>query len=114
GTLSYTRQGTASGSFDSATKTITMKVPLASLNPFVTHGSAIAPGSILVGLRGQSFTSQVNGQRDITRGGTQYTIGCAPPAADLSVTKTDSPDPAHVGQNLTYTVTVKKNGPDAA
>ncbi len=91
-----------------------MKVPLASLNPFVTHGSAIAPGSILVGLRGQSFTSQVNGMRDITRGGTQYTIGCAPPAADLSVTKTDSPDPVHIGQNLTYTIAVRNNGPDAA
>ena len=114
GTLSYTRQGTASGSFDSATSTITMKVPLASLNPFVTHGSAIGPGSVLVGLRGQSFTSQVNGKRDISRGGTQYTTGCAPPAADLSVTKTDSPDPVHIGQNLTYTITVKNSGPDAA
>jgi len=114
GSISYTRQGTATGSFDSATSTITMKVPLASLNPFVTHGSALDPGSVLVGLRGQSFTSQVNGKRDVTRGGTQYTIGCAPPAADLSVTKTDSPDPVHIGQNLTYTVKVTNNGPDAA
>src|SRR5439155_2185587 len=87
---------------------------LSSLNPFVTHGAAIAPGSILVGLRGQSFTSQVNGKRDITRGGTQYTIGCGAPAADLAVTKTDSPDPVHIGQNLTYTVKVTNNGPDAA
>jgi uncharacterized repeat protein (TIGR01451 family) len=114
GSISYTRQGAATGSFDAATSTITMKVPLTSLNPFVTHGPALAPGSILVGLRSQSFTSQVNGQRDITRGGTQYTIGCAPPAADLSVTKTDSPDPVHIGQNLVYTITVKNNGPDAA
>src|SRR2546430_14576569 len=104
----------AGGSFDSAANTITVKVPLASLNPFVTHGFAIAPGSILVGLRGQSFTSQVNGKRDITRGGTQYTIGCAPPAADLPVTKTDSPHPVHIGQNLTYTITVRNSGPDAA
>src|SRR5207244_6789494 len=95
-------------------RTIRMKVPLASLNPFVTHGSAIGPGSVLVGLRGQTFTSQVNGKRDITRGGTQYTIGCAPPSADLSVTKTDSPDPVHIGQNLTYTIKVTNNGPDAA
>ena len=56
----------------------------------------------------------MNGQRDITRGGTQYAIGCAPPSADLSVTKTDSPDPVHVGQNLTYTIKVTNNGPDAA
>ena len=31
-------------------------------------------------------------------------------SADLSVTKTDSPDPVHVGQNLTYTIRVKNGG----
>jgi uncharacterized repeat protein (TIGR01451 family) len=36
------------------------------------------------------------------------------PSADLSVTKTDSPDPAHVGQKLTYTIPVTNNGPDSA
>jgi uncharacterized repeat protein (TIGR01451 family) len=35
-------------------------------------------------------------------------------AADLSVTKTDAPDPAQVGQNLTYTIVVTNNGPQAA
>jgi uncharacterized repeat protein (TIGR01451 family) len=34
--------------------------------------------------------------------------------ADLAITKTDSPDPAHVGQNLTYTIKVTNNGPDRA
>jgi large repetitive protein len=36
------------------------------------------------------------------------------PAADLSVTKTDAPDPAKVGQNLTYTIVVTNNGPQTA
>jgi len=36
------------------------------------------------------------------------------PAADLSVTKTDSPDPVHVGQPLTYTIVVSNNGPSPA
>jgi uncharacterized repeat protein (TIGR01451 family) len=34
--------------------------------------------------------------------------------ADLSVTKTDSPDPVVAGTNLTYTVTVSNAGPLAA
>ncbi len=34
--------------------------------------------------------------------------------ADLSITKTASPDPVIVGQDLTYTITVTNNGPDQA
>jgi uncharacterized repeat protein (TIGR01451 family) len=34
--------------------------------------------------------------------------------ADLSVVKSDSPDPVTVGQNLTYTIVVTNNGPDTA
>jgi len=36
------------------------------------------------------------------------------PAIDLAVTKTDSPDPVTVGNNLTYTVVVVNNGPSPA
>jgi len=35
-------------------------------------------------------------------------------SADLSITKTDAPDPVSVGSNLIYTITVTNNGPDAA
>jgi uncharacterized repeat protein (TIGR01451 family) len=37
-----------------------------------------------------------------------------PLAADLSLTKSDSPDPVFVGEDLTYTLTVHNFGPDAA
>ena len=36
------------------------------------------------------------------------------PVADLAVTKVDTPDPVTAGTNLTYTITVTNNGPDAA
>jgi uncharacterized repeat protein (TIGR01451 family) len=34
--------------------------------------------------------------------------------ADLSASMTDSPDPAHVGQNLTYTIRIANSGPSTA
>ncbi|WP_163100707.1 DUF11 domain-containing protein [Peribacillus alkalitolerans] len=37
-----------------------------------------------------------------------------PPTADLSLVKTDLPDPVTVGQDLTYTVTVANGGPGTA
>ncbi|MFL6163305.1 MAG: hypothetical protein ACJ74U_13880 [Jatrophihabitantaceae bacterium] len=36
------------------------------------------------------------------------------PHADLSITKTHSPDPVIAGQQLTWHITVKNNGPDAS
>lgn len=35
-------------------------------------------------------------------------------AADLSITKTDSPDPVNTGSNVTYTIVVTNNGPATA
>ncbi|HEX3557712.1 MAG TPA: FG-GAP-like repeat-containing protein, partial [Pyrinomonadaceae bacterium] len=40
--------------------------------------------------------------------------GKCKPSADLAVTKTDSPDPAVSGNQLTYTITATNNGPDPA
>jgi hypothetical protein len=76
GSLTYTTRGAAdSGSFDTLTDTITVKVLVSKLNAFVIHGPAIGNGSVLVGLRGETFTSNVNAKSDLTRGGTQYTFG---------------------------------------
>jgi len=78
GSITYTRQGAADeGLFDSAAGTITVKVALSKLNALLPAGhAALAPGTVLAGLRGQTFTSQANAKTDIARGGTQYTIAC--------------------------------------
>lgn len=36
------------------------------------------------------------------------------PRADMTVTKTDTPDPVPAGQNLTYVITARNNGPSQA
>jgi hypothetical protein len=46
--------------------------------------------------------------------GTITNDDAAATSADLSVTKTDSPDPAFTGNDITYTITVNNGGPDAA
>jgi len=43
-----------------------------------------------------------------------YEFVPTPPSANLSLTKSDSPDPVQVGQELTYTMVVKNDGPDPA
>jgi uncharacterized repeat protein (TIGR01451 family) len=41
-------------------------------------------------------------------------IGNCAPNADLALSKTDSPDPVHVGHDLTYTLRVANSGPSTA
>jgi uncharacterized repeat protein (TIGR01451 family) len=43
-----------------------------------------------------------------------FMFGFVTTIGDLSITKTDSPDPVALGQDLTYTLTVHNNGPDPA
>jgi hypothetical protein len=80
GGMTYTDRGAADfGSFDPAAKTVTLKVALSKLNPFVRAGNApLGLGTVLAGLRGQaniaSNPSGRDGRSDSTRGGTQYTI----------------------------------------
>jgi hypothetical protein len=78
GGMTYTDRGAAdSGSFDQATKTITVKVALSKFNPFIAAGNApIAGGSVLTGLRGQASIAAAGnaGRSDSTRGGTQFVI----------------------------------------
>ncbi len=76
-------------------------------------------GSYSGGVGGQSYnagTSQSNSSGSAGAGlasNGSVTI-CRPSVADLSITKTDSPDPVAALDTLTYSVTVSNAGPDGA
>ena len=49
-------------------------------------------------------TSQINDT-------SEFSGGVEVPVADLSLTKSDAPNPVSVGQDLTYTLKIANNGP---
>jgi uncharacterized repeat protein (TIGR01451 family) len=69
-----------------------------------------------------SATGSLSNTATVTAGVTDPTPGnnsatdtdTLTPSADVSVTKTDSPDPVIAGNNITYTITVTNNGPSDA
>ncbi|MFN2511680.1 MAG: Calx-beta domain-containing protein [Pyrinomonadaceae bacterium] len=66
---------------------------------------AFLDSNTMTGLIHNSVNSTANGR---------YVFGVRaglPPASDLSITKSDSPDPVTVGNNLTYGLTASNNGP---
>jgi hypothetical protein len=89
GLIAYTDRGVAdSGVIDSLTGTITIKIAVSKLNTALAAGHApLAQGSILVGLRGSTFTTgddnaadrNDRAKSDMTRGGTQYVINAPLP-----------------------------------
>ncbi len=52
-----------------------------------------------------------DGNFSISSGSTTHNVSAIP--ADLSVTKTDSPDPVNVGENVTYIIAVANHGPES-
>ncbi|HEX8474157.1 MAG TPA: discoidin domain-containing protein [Pyrinomonadaceae bacterium] len=104
GSIAYTDRGAADGgAFDQTAKTITVRVSLNKLNPFVKQGNPpVGAGSVLVGLRGAaSVAAQGNAARsDNTRGGTQYTITL--PSSNVALTSngsTASASSVYAGRN---------------
>ncbi len=78
-------------------------------SPTIDAGENTAPGASGVDWEGDPRPT--NGVVDI---GMDEFVPGALPEADLSITKTDSPDPVTGGDDVTYTITVTNNGPDDA
>lgn len=80
----------------------------ATVQIVVTPGAAAVPSI-------NSSTSVTGTEADpSTANNTATQATTVQPVADLSITKTDAPDPLNVGSNLTYTITVTNNGPNSA
>jgi len=76
GALVSTSVGNAdSGTVNTTNNTITISISASKLNGLVTHGPAIAAGTVLSGLRGEASGPESGDARyDSTYGGTEYTI----------------------------------------
>jgi uncharacterized repeat protein (TIGR01451 family)/CSLREA domain-containing protein len=82
-------------------------------SPAINAGdtAAATTAGLTTDQRGPGFPRVVGSAVDIGSFEVQTVIT---PQADLAITKTDSPDPVVAGANLTYTITVTNNGPNAA
>jgi uncharacterized repeat protein (TIGR01451 family) len=103
-----------SGSYNVGSGAVTISIATSKVDN-------VGPGSVLGGLQARTFYSRPDGEPvtqlqssdfgDIS----SYTMfGNGACGADLSVTKTDSPDPVKKGRPLTYTIVVTNRGPLAA
>jgi uncharacterized repeat protein (TIGR01451 family) len=114
----YPAEVPAAGSLNVGAKTITIQVPIQggfgvgrpiksdtiyNVTGF-TFGRSPVPGS-------PTFSDFLYTEADATR---SFDFSLVPQVADLVVSKSDAPDPVHVGQTLTYTITVTNEGPLAA
>jgi uncharacterized repeat protein (TIGR01451 family) len=99
----------AVGAGNVVTATLGTLAPSASATITIT---ATVPVGCVPSLSNTASASTTSPESDTNN--TSTTVTTAVLCADLQVTKTDSPDPVGLGDNLTYTVVVKNNGPGSA
>jgi len=99
GVVTCTRPGILAANTSAPAITLTVAVNLAAAGTTLTNQATVST---------TAANDPIPGDNSATA---QTTVN---PAADVSVTKNDSPDPVAVGSNLTYTITVTNNGPSAA
>jgi uncharacterized repeat protein (TIGR01451 family) len=93
-----------------AGKTVTVTWNVTVDDPFPGPGAQVCNQGTV---SGTNFTSVLTDDPDVG-GVTDPTCTAIDLQADLEVTKTDSPDPVIAGNNITYTINFKNNGPNAS
>jgi uncharacterized repeat protein (TIGR01451 family) len=86
-----------------------------SISGLRTYGIALVPANVTADTAdaGSLLTVAATAPTGTSLSGATITVGLVA-SADLSVTLADAPDPVTTGQPLTYTATLRNNGPDAA
>ncbi|HML94807.1 MAG TPA: DUF11 domain-containing protein [Thermodesulfobacteriota bacterium] len=90
---------------------------IGAMNPgqTVVITMTVTPTAIGDAVNSVTVGSSLNDPNTANNSDTETTaVEAEPESADISVTKTGSPNPATVDQELTYTVTVSNSGPDVA
>jgi uncharacterized repeat protein (TIGR01451 family) len=115
-TLTVTKTGSGSGTVTSSPSGIScgadcnesyVEATAVTLTASAASGSSFGAWSGDCSGTGSSCTLTMNAAKSVS-------ARFDSTVADLSVTKSDSPDPVRVGNNLTYTLTITNNGPAAA
>jgi len=122
--VAYSGPNAYSYVFDAQAGSLDHSLANASLLPQVTgvttwHVNADEPGVLDYNVEFKSagqIASLYNADAFRTSDHDPILIGLdlVPPQADLSITKSDAPDPVAAGANLTYTITVANAGPNSA
>ncbi len=101
--------------FDGNSDTLMMGTQTAGIVQSPDNGASwlfVRGSDALPRINGFFFDERIGKIYVATRGRGMWRID--PPSADLSITKTDSPDPVIAGNELYYTLTVHNGGPDTA
>jgi uncharacterized repeat protein (TIGR01451 family) len=110
---SYTSVTTSKGTCSQSSGTVTCSI--GSLANAATATVTVHVNAATVGTAQHSATVSATELDPASSNNTAQTSTSIDAAADLAVTSvTGSPDPVNVGANLTYSVALKNNGPDAA
>jgi uncharacterized repeat protein (TIGR01451 family) len=105
----------ASSSVGSCTGTSTVSCSLGTLASDANETVTIVVTPTATGtLTNTATVASTTADTDGTNNSSTATTTVNARSADLSVTKTASPEPVHIGQKLTYSIVVTNNGPDTA
>ncbi len=114
GSVTFVSASTTQGTFTQTGTNVTFSLGTLTVGQSVTATITVRPTQPGEITNSATVTgAPVDPDTSNNSAGTTTNVLSEPAGTDLSVTKSDSPDPVLAGQNLTYTITVNNNSGDA-